>query len=195
MKKIIILGALTLSACSTTPVQLPSNVSLIPQTFAFGIKANAINEIKYSTDATNLPEKKLQLCAIESLSNDDVRLKETDSYFGSFTGRSYNFEKSDTVRGGQVIKALSDGVMLAQGNTKTQKVYGMLSYFVKYNVKVTTGSSGTDIVFYNVAAAQQDTGYADNDGFGPVGTYPNGYAQPVYDAVNTVGMRLKNCLS
>lgn len=196
MKKIILLGLVSiLGGCSVAPIQLPNNVSTISASSAGD---TYIDKIDYSFNSTGTSFSKLKLCAAENFQNDDIVLHDqAGSFIGAYTGRYYENNNTQVHQGKSVFKYLDENekTFIANGNVKTKgQQAGLITDFVKYDVKVALKENKVQFVMSNILRAQQNTGTSSNNGFRQVGTWAGARAHGVIEALDGVAHKYQNCI-
>lgn len=197
MRKLILAGVVgALIGCSSTPIQLPSNVKTIPSGMG---QSTYIDKVDHSfIPSKNVTFSNLKICAASTFVNDAVTLKDNaGSFVGAYTGRYYQQNNKQQVNGGDIFKLIDEqsSTLIATGNKKTKSQQGGLVIdFIKYDAKISLSNNHVQLQFQNIQAAQQSTGVLSNDGFRPIGTWAGARAPAAVETINNLAVDFKNCV-
>lgn len=198
MKKIVLfLGVGIFVGCSSTPIQLPSNVKTIPSGMG---QSTYIDKVDHSfIPSKTVTFSNLKICAASAFANDGITLKDNSgSFVGAYTGRYYQQNNKQQINGGDVFKLIDEqsNTFIATGNKKTRPQQGgLIVDFIKYDAKVSLSNNHVQLQFQNIQAAQQSTGSSSNDGFRPVGTWAGARAPAAIETINNLAVSFKNCVN
>ncbi len=174
---------------------VPANVAVRAE----GKHASYMDSVDFSyqpTAAVAFPQ--LKMCIAENVSNNAVTLSDNAGAFvGPATGTYYQPSHSQTVQGGGIFKYVDDSssTMIATGTTDGgPAALGLTRDIVKFDLKAATSDAGITLKFGNITRAQQSTGSAANDGFGPVGMWRGAGAQRIYASLEALTNKIKSCL-
>ena len=198
MKKIVLfLGVGILAGCSSTPIQLPSNVKTIPSGMGQSTYIDKVDHSFIPSKAVTFSN--LKICAASTFVNDGITLKDNSgSFVGAYTGRYYQQNNKQQINGGDVFKLIDEqsNTLIATGNKKTRPQQGgLIVDFIKYDAKVALSNNHVQLQFQNIQAAQQGTGSSSNDGFRPVGTWAGARAPAAIETINNLAVVFKNCVN
>ena len=174
---------------------LPSNASISP-----GANGGSyLDRVDFSYQTPSARDfSQLKMCVAENISNNDVSLSDaTGSFVGAYTGNYYQNSNVQTVAGKAVFKYVDEqlATLIANGTTiSISQQLVPIKDIVKYEVKAGVSGSSVTLVFYNITRAQQNTGYAANDGFNPVGVWSGARSQDVYASLDAVANKVKACM-
>lgn len=188
--------AVVVAGCAAPPVQLPSNVGVV-----HGSRGEAyIEKIDFSY-GTNGPRDfaKLKLCVAENISSNAVALRDSaGSFVGAASRTYYQANNTQSVGGSGVFKYVDDSsaTLIANGTIVSGDNSAILSKdFVRFELKSSVSGNAVVLMFYAITRAQQNTGTAANDGFGPVGVWSGARAPDVYASIESVASKVKACLN
>ena len=141
---------------------------------------------------------KAKLCVVENVANNTVSLQDSaGSFVGPATGTYYRNSSSQTVQGGGVFKYIDDdsSTLVATGTTDGgTSALGLVRDLVKFDLKVETAGEAVTIKFSNILRAQQNTGSLANDGFQPIGTWRGSRFQGVYESLEGIAGKIRQCM-
>lgn len=148
--------------------------------------------------AGNIDSNKLKVCIARSISNDDVQLSDSSaSFYGAYTGKYYNVDKSTVSRGGEVVSASSstDTAIVANGTTSYFYNAGLMNVerVVRFTVDIMPVKAGPQFTFSNLKQAQKNTGTVANTGFNPIGSWEGAGPYQTVQALDKVAADISAC--
>jgi hypothetical protein len=175
--------------------EVPSSVAVRAE----GKHASYMESVDFSYQpSVPVTFSQLKMCIAENVSNNAVTLSDSaGSFVGPSTGHYYQNSHNQTVQGGGIFKYLDDSssTLIATGTTDGgPTALGLTRDIVKFELKAATVDADVTLKFGNITRAQQSTGSAANDGFGPVGMWRGAGAQRIYASLETVAGKIKHCL-
>ena len=189
--RFVILTTVFLTACASTPSNLPANIEL--ETGAYN--ASYIKHIYFDyPNERPLSFDKAQQCVALHVDNKPQIIKDSSrSWVGPYTGNYYRGGTSNVVGGGQIINSASSELksIVASGNTKYST--GLSSDIVQFKMIVTLNESSSRISFVNIERAQANTGLLENSGFSPVGVWTGSRYKQVYAELERLAGEITLC--
>jgi len=169
---LLILGV---TACSSTPVELPNNVT------ANGRIIDSIDTSFAYQGSDKSTFKKLQFCVADIMSNKSVELKGTSSHFGSYTGNLYTYESTSVAEGGDLFKFVDEDSyrMVIEGSYDyMESVLGMPEpKNFKYKLIVKLQDGNANLTYSELGRASKKTEIVSNQGYYPI--YTHSMANPI----------------
>lgn len=189
--------AIIITGCSAP--RLPENAVVTPSdslgrrfmtSSTFQIQTSSPEEITF---------RKAKLCIAQHIQNEGVSLDDSSgSFVGPYTGHYYQINNSRTTQSGQALVMADDELktVIARGVVPFDGAdFFKLKHYLKFAMKTSIKANNINIEFTQLSAAQADTGYMSNNGFGPVGAWGGGPAGGAYKATETVANTIFACIN
>lgn len=146
----------------------------------------------------NINPSKLKVCIARSISNDDVQLSDSsESFYGAYSGKYYNVDKSTVSRGGDVVSfsASTEAAIVANGTTSYFYNAGLMNVerVVRFTLDIMPVNSGPQFTFSNLKQAQKNTGTVANNGFNPIGSWEGAGPYQTLEALDKVAAEISAC--
>lgn len=175
MKRVAVIlgGAVLLAGCAGRQLAMPEYVTTADD--AYGNRVIKRVDLSFQADRP-VSFSVLKMCVAEHTDTDEVRLQDSSrSFVGAYTGNLYNVKSGRTVAGRDVFKVVDDAAqaLIAQGFLRFYSGDMMaMPKVVKYDLKAAVlGGGRIQLEFIGIGSAMEDTGYAANSGFQPIGTW------------------------
>lgn len=183
-------SVLVLSACSMArmPELSRFDAQYMPYSSAEAISSTTFERPNTSGD---LPQ-----CVAAVVTNrGEVISDNAGSFVGAYSGTLYQANNKASTSGGSVIERTSkDGrSVVASGSTRYQRD-ALIKRSVRFTLMAKAGKDGTTYRFANIEQAQLDTGYANNDGYNPIGSWPGANPDLALQALESLADRLDSCM-
>ena len=136
-------------------------------------------------------------CIAKTIDNQGVNLRSTSTWIGPYTGTAYNSAHSEQSDGGQVVLYSDDSETVAAGREGYSYTFGIapIKKVAEFKVSIKSQPGAFSVAFFDIAAAQTDSGSAPNHGFVPVGVWAGAHPLDLYRALERVDQRLSECLA
>ncbi len=202
VKKMITFGMLScllLTGCSMVDRNRdPALASMTGLQFENNGQREYLKHYTKNTEGTFNADR-IKLCAIRSISNDDIVLNGSSSVMKSVMSKSFYVQNSNMARGGAVVDngASTADNLVANGTTSYPvSSFGLRNEFaVKFTVDISGTDSGLQYVFSKVSQAKKNTGALSNSGFHPVGVWVRENPGQVIQSLNKIIDDINHCLS
>lgn len=182
------------ASMSMTPMDgLPSNMRLKPN--PHGGSAQVVDSVKF--DHRGAINESPAKCVAKTINNEDVKLSSTSTWVGPATGNIYNSNHASDSRGGTVLLYSDDVESVAAGREPYSFKSGIvpIQKSADFKVSIRSEAEGYSITFFDITAAQLNSGYAPNNGYTVVGAWAGARPLDLYTALKSVDQRLATCLS
>jgi hypothetical protein len=181
--------------CVTNSVDpnIPPNVVL---TAAEAYNARYIESVRFNLDSEHFQVNPTK-CVALNVDNKEYSLSGSSrSLVGAYTGNIYRFEKQHQAGGGQSLVYSDATSAISKGSVDGTFMFGFapITKIVSFKVEVNTAPSKHFIAFTDIQSAHKATGVASNDGFSRVGAWSGAKPVFVYNLLNKIAGKLKDCL-
>lgn len=174
-------ATLAITGCSTQRVTINEDVSYQPWQSAEAIETVRFPATEESGNTT--------LCVAKIVSNNSVTLQDSSgSFWGPYTGRYYQNNKSFQAGGGDVIIYQDDRSIVARGVSEYAA-----SAFVNRAVRFTLTVSDNQYEFSNIEQAQMNTGVAPNTGYHKIGAWSGADPDKAVSSLKLIAQEIDSC--
>lgn len=188
--------AASISGCAYH--RMPELSQYTGATYEPWMSAEALSAITFDLPASKSKIKEaLPVCVAQHVTNREVSLSDSSSSFwGPYSGRYYNLQRTYGVGGGNVIQQVGDDgrVVVAQGVTRYQ-AGALVERYVRFTLTARQLSTGTSFRFAALEQAQANTGAVANMGYTKIGSFAGSNPDQAAATLKVVADNIYHCLS